>query len=193
MKSRSGVMIGQFVNLTVPGGGLILIGSAPLGVLIAVLFTATANFAIAATLLIPDDVSPTWRGLCAGLAIGTYLGAQIRYAQTVRSQRNRTAADRRHSALHVARTALAAGHVDDAWRAIEPLAGLADDDLVLAHRLAQVLTARGDPRAALEAWQRVRRLDRHRLYRDEIAQNDRVLADIAGKRRDLLSPGARDA
>jgi hypothetical protein len=171
---------GRLINLVIPGGGLILIGSETTGVLIALLFTAAANFAIAAGLLFHDDVSPTWRGLGIGVAIGTYLGAQIRYAQTLRCQRARAAAQRRRAALYEVRCALLAGRLEDAWRAIRPLIGQAEVDLVVAYRLAQVLTARGNGAAALAAWRRVRRLDRHRIYRQEVTENERALAGHAG-------------
>jgi hypothetical protein len=163
------------VNLVIPGGGLIAIGSEALGVLIATLFTLTANFAIVSSFLLPDEVSPTWRGLSIGLAIGTYLGAQVRYAQTVRDQRKQAAAKLRRAILTDVRAALSAGCADDAWRAIQPLMEQAERDLVVAYRVAQVLTAREDVRGALRAWQRVRRLDRHRVYGQQIRQNERVL------------------
>ncbi|MFQ5806174.1 MAG: hypothetical protein ACE5I3_06980 [Phycisphaerae bacterium] len=175
MNVGGAVASGRLINLLVPGGGLILIGSETMGVLVALLFTAAATFAIAAVLLFPDDVLPTWRGLGIGVAIGTYLGAQIRYAQTVRSQREQAAEERRRVALEHARRALLAGRVDDAWQALQPLVERAESDLVLAYRLAQVLTARGDVAGARAAWRRVRRLDRHRLYRQEVVENKGAL------------------
>jgi hypothetical protein len=180
MSAGNNATSAQLVNLVIPGGGLILIGSETIGVLVALLFTAAANFAIAALLLIPDDVPRTWCGLSVGVAIGTYLGAQIRYAQTVRHQRAGADQALRRAALRDARCALMAGRVEDAWRALQPLVGQAESDLVVAYRLAQVLTARGSGAAALAAWRRVRRLDRHRVYRQEVADNERALSIHAG-------------
>jgi hypothetical protein len=184
---------GQLINLVIPGGGLILIGSETIGVLVALLFTVAANYAIAALLLIPDEVPATWRGLSLGVAIGTYLGAQIRYAQTVRHGRASAAREQRGAALRAARGALLAGRVEDAWRAIQPLAEQAESDLVVAYRLAQVLTAREGSAAALAAWRRVRRLDRHRIYRQEVAENERTLSGLleaAGRAGATDSPDA---
>lgn len=166
---------GRLANLVIPGGGLILIGSEITGVLVALLFTAAASFALAVCLLFPDDVSPSWRGLGVGVAIGTYVGAQVRYAQSVRELRARATGQLRRAVLSDVRCALLAGQVEDAWRALQPLREQAESDLVLAYRLAQVLTARGDGAAALAAWRRVRRLDRHRIYRQELAENERAL------------------
>jgi hypothetical protein len=175
MTARATAVIGQLVNLVVPGGGLILSGNALLGVLIAALFTLTANFALLASLLFPDDFSATRRGLGIGVAIGTYVGAQIRYAQSLRSQRRQAADTLRHNVLGAVRSALLAGRVDDAWQAIQPLINQVNDDLVVAYRVAQVLTAREGGEAALAAWERVRRLDRHRVYRQQVADNERAL------------------
>jgi len=171
---------GRLINLVVPGGGLILIGSETMGVLIALLFTAAASFAIAASLLFPADFPPTWRGLGIGVAVGTYLGAQIRYAQTVRHQCERAADESRGAALQGVRRALLAGRVEDAWRALQPVVEQAENDLVVAYRLAQVLTAREGGAAALAAWRRVRRLDRHRIYWREVVENERLLSAHAG-------------
>jgi hypothetical protein len=170
--------VAQWTNLVIPGGGLILIGSEAVGVLIATLFTASADLAIAASLLFPDDISSTWRGLAIGVAIGTYIGAQVRYAQTVRCQRQCLAESRRHAALREARVALADGRVGDAWRALQPLADEVERDVALAYRWAQVLTAKGSGAAAQAAWRRVRRLDRHRIYYQEIAENQRRLSNL---------------
>jgi hypothetical protein len=170
--------VARLINLVIPGGGLILIGSEAIGVLIATLFTASADLAIAASLLFPDDFASTWRGLAIGVAIGTYIGAQVRYAQTVRCRGQRLAESRRHAALRDARVALAAGRVSDAWCALQPLADEAERDVALAYRWAQVLTAKGSGAAAQAAWRRVRRLDRHRIYYQEIAENERMLSNL---------------
>lgn len=193
MNADEAATSGRLINLLIPGGGLILIGSELLGVLIAILFTMTACFALIATLLLPDDVSPTWRGLGIGVAIGTYLGAQIRYAQTVRYRSALADDEQRRSALRDARRALLESRVEDAWMALQPLLSRAEDDLVLAYRVAQVLTARGDGFAALVAWRCVRRLDRHHIYRQEVRENERALADQSGVIGDVNLPGPFDS
>lgn len=183
-----------WVNLLIPGGGLITIGRVWLGLIIALLFALLANCALAFSLLFPDDV-PAWAGgLATGLAGGTYLGAQLRFAQTVRSRRRETATAHRRQALQAARACLAAGQYGQAWEAIRPLAAQADRDLLVAYRVAQVLTAKRDVNAALDAWHLVRRLDRHHIYREQIVSNERTLNRLA---QSSLSPdvpfGSRDA
>jgi len=181
MNTEPSTILPRVANLLVPGGGLVLAGSLTPGVAIALLFIAAANFAVGANLLFPDDFAPTWRGLGVGVAIGIYLGAQLRLAQSLRDARRQRARDRRVQALRTARSALAVGQVDQAWQALEPLAEQVEQDLVLAYWVAQVLTARGDGPAALAAWRRVRLLDHHHIYRREIEQAQRVLTAAAGR------------
>jgi hypothetical protein len=189
MGAGRGMTGSRLVNLVVPGGGLILIGHETLGVLIGVLFTLSAGYALAATLLFPDDTSTTWRGLGIGVALGTYIGAQIRYAQTVRYEADQAFGDLRRSALGAARRALDAGRADEAWALLQPLLPQVETDLLVAYRVAQVLTARGDGGAALRAWRRVGRLDRHRIYREEVHVNERALARQLGPGEGHRSPG----
>jgi hypothetical protein len=177
----------RWVNLLIPGGGLMMIGRVWFGLVIALLFTLCANCALAFSLLFPDDV-PSWAGgLATGLAGGTYLGAQLRFAQTVRSRRHGAANTRRRQALEATRACLAAGRYDQAWEAIRPLAAQAERDLLVAYRVAQVLTAKQDVDAALGAWQLVRRLDRHHVYREQIRSSERALSRVA---QPALSPEA---
>ena len=183
-----------WINLLIPGGGLMMIGRVWLGLIIALLFALLANCALAFSLLFPDDV-PSWAGgLTTGLAGGTYLGAQLRFAQTVRSRHREAATAHRRQALEAARACLAAGQYGQAWEAIRPLAAQADRDLLVAYRVAQVLTAKQDVNAALDAWHLVRRLDRHHIYREQIVSNERTLNRLA---QSSLSPdvpfGSRDA
>jgi hypothetical protein len=178
MRASASATLSRLVNLVVPGGGLILIGSAASGVLLAALFTVTAAFAIVSNLLFPDDFASAWRGLGIGVALGTWLGAQLRLAQSVRRQRERAAGKLREATLRDVRAELLAGRFDDAWRAIQPMIHRADDDLALACRLAQVLTARESPVAARAAWRRVRRLDRHRIYRQEVEEGEWTLSQL---------------
>ena len=183
--------VGRVVNLLIPGGGLIMVGNEILGVLVAVLFTASASYAIAAWLLFPDDTTGAWRSLILGIALGTYVGSQIRYAQTVRHQRDLSAAAIRRSALRDCQVAMRENRLDDAWNAISRVATLADVDLAVAYRIAQVQSARGDEAEARRAWTRLRRLDRHRIYWAEFTAAERALdaggqPGKAGNPQDLL-------
>lgn len=169
----------RWINLLVPGGGLIAIRDVWTGVVVALLFTLSANAAIAARLLIPDEFSPWLAGLCIGVAGGTYIGAQFRLAHTVREQRREAALRQRRAALAAVCDRLERGDGEAALEALEPLRSAAEQDLLVAYRLAQVLTMKRDVSAALEAWQQVRVLDRHHVYRRQIANGTRVLLGAA--------------
>lgn len=163
-------------NLLVPGGGLILAGRLWLGVAVGLLFALAANLAVLAALVVPDDV-PGWLriGLLAGSG-AIYVLAQWLLAQRLRGQQRSAAVAARRHALAAAVAALERGDPERALAALEPLRSAAERDLLVAYRWAQVLTAARDVPAARAAWQRVAALDRHRIYRAQIATAAQELA-----------------
>lgn len=169
----------RWINLLVPGGGLIAIGEVWTGVVVALFFAVSANAAIAARLLLPDEFSPWLAGLCIGVAAGTYIGAQFRLAHTVRERRRAAEQEQRRAALTAVCDRLERGDGDGALEALEPLRSAGGQDLLVAFRLAQVLTLKRDVSPALEAWQQVRILDRHHVYRRQIANGECVLRGAA--------------
>jgi hypothetical protein len=159
------------INLLVPGAGMILAGSVITGLLAGLLFAACANFAVVAVLLFPDDFSGTMQALAIGLAAGAYFGAQVRLAAQIRARRAAAAASFRRRVLSQSQELLVRGEAAGAVDALQPLVAEAGHDLLVAYRLAQALTAAGDAPAARAAWQRVRELDRHGLYKRQIQEN----------------------
>ena len=166
------------LNLVVPGLGIILVGPVWSGLLVGVLFAACANFALWATLLIPDEFSPWIRGLGIGIAGGTYLGAQLRLAQAVRERQRQQQAQGRRTALAAVRECLQRNDYLGALRAITPVRDSGTHDLLVAHRVAQILTGLKRPDAALAAWQRLRELDHHGIYSAEARASMQVLARL---------------
>ncbi len=180
------------VNLVIPGGGLVLRGAVVAGVMIGVVFALCANLALWATLLIPDDFSPWKSGLAIGLAGGTYVGAQIRLRYTVRRQEREAGAGQRRAALEAVRQHLERKDYAAAWEAIRPVLGCVESDLLVARRCAQILSGLNKIEAAWEAWGRVRRLDRHQIYREETRSNEQMLERLRAVQARLRSgdPGA---
>ncbi len=164
-----------WANLLLPGAGLILLGATGAGILTGLVFAACANFAVLAVLLFPDDFGERLQFLAIGLAAGCYVGAQLRYHRAVRSLRIRQASALRRHLLRQTEQWLEAGQPARALDCIRQLADLATTDLLVAYRLAQTLTAAGDVPAARAAWQQVRRLDRHGIYRAQVCQQQRIL------------------
>ena len=163
-----------WVNRLLPGGGLILLGAPWSGWLVGLAFAACAEFALAASLLFPDDFSWAQRALGSALTAGIYAGAQCRLAQTLRgARRDRDAAQRRQVLAEV-QELLARGEHQQALAAIRPLAAQTATDLLLAYRLAQTLTAAGDVTAARAAWHRVRELDWHGVYKQQVREQLRA-------------------
>jgi hypothetical protein len=166
------------INLLVPGTGMILIGSTVTGLLAGLLFAACANLAIVAVFLFPDDFSGTTQALAIGLAAGTYCGVQVRLAGQIRAQRAAAAASFRRQVLWQSQELLAQGQAAGAVEALQPLAAKAGSDLLVAYRLAQALTAAEDRPAARAAWQQVRALDRHGLYKQQLRENADTLGGL---------------
>jgi uncharacterized membrane protein len=173
---------GQWVNLFVPGGGLIALGSAWTGALLGLVFIACLNLALAATLIFPDDVPLRWRRLSILGAALVYIGAQLRYAHVLKARRRQGEHRERHEALRLAREHLAAAQPAEALEALRSLREQADADLLIAVRFAQAHTALGEASAAFAAWRRVERLDDHYLYRGERLEAERRLAHAALER-----------
>jgi hypothetical protein len=164
-----------WLNLVLPGGGLVLIGAVWSGMLAGLAFAACANFTLGSILLFPDDFSRGTLALGIGLTAGSYLGTQWRLARIVRERAEQAAASRRRQVLADAERLLRRG---EAGQAAEELAGLGPScagDLAVAYRLAQALTAAGNTEGALGAWEAVRRLDKHGIYREHVNENERRL------------------
>ncbi len=164
------------IDLLVPGGGAILAGHLRSGLALLVTFAALANLAIIANLIIPDDF-PRWFARGAALAaVAAYLFAQFQRAHLRPLAPPSLSTPIRRAALERAREALAAEDAHAALHALQPLASEAEHDLLVAYRFAQALSLLDDASAALRAWRRVRRLDRHHLYRAESAAQEAALA-----------------
>lgn len=172
------------VNLLIPGSGLILVGDVLAGLVFCLLLIIVANLCLAGWLLIPDEVPPPWRITALIVAAGTYTLAQLRCVHRLRWERQRREALRRREVLAAVQRLLAEDQAARAWELLQPLAGLAERDLLVAWRVAQVLTAKRDVEAALAAWGRLRRLDRHHLYRMEREHSERLLRRWAAKPQD---------
>ena len=159
-----------WVNLLLPGSGLILLGAVASGLLAGLLFVACANFAIAAVLLFPDDFSGTAQALGIGLAGGAYVGSQVRVMAQVRRLRVEATAARRRRALWAAKDCLARGEAARAIEALRPLVEADAQDLLVSYQWAQALTAVGEVTRARDAWQQVKRLDQHGIYKRHIPE-----------------------
>ncbi len=168
-----------WLNLLLPGGGLILCGYATQGLVGGLVFAACANFALAAVLLFPDDFAAPVRAAAIALAACGYVGLQWGQLRAEYARQRRDAAERRARTLRAVQKFLAAGDSGSARSALESLAQEWPDDLHVAYRLAEVLSAAGDVVAARAAWRHLRTLDRDGIYRSQWRAAERVLG---GKR-----------
>lgn len=173
----------RWANLLLPGSGLVLIDRPVTGLVVGLAFAACANFALLAVLVLPDEFSAGERALGIGLTAGAYIGAQLRLAQTVRGLRAEAATLRRRASLREAHALMDRGEHVQALTLMDALSRDFPDDLLVAYRVAQLLTAVEGETAAQAAWERLRSLDHHGIYRDQIrAHTSGLGAGFAGSR-----------
>jgi hypothetical protein len=185
---RARFELAQLLNLLAPGVGQALIGRPVTACVLALSFALSANGAVAATLLVPDDV-PAWlQNLCIGAAAIVYVVAQGLLAHSLRIERRRTNDDRRRTALRRVRELLTEGRTTEALSAVQRLSAGSSDDLLAALWTARVCTAAADRDAARRAWARVRELDRRHIYSRELALAEAALRDQSPGRAE---PAAR--
>lgn len=156
----------MLVNLAAPGAGLVLLGRIWEGVGWWFLFAASINLAVAGSYAIPETVGLTGTRVAWMSAAFVYIICQWRYVEVSRQEQSRSRSDARRRVLNEVQQFLEAGEGDGAWRAAQPLLNEAQQDVYVAFLMTRIHTLRGDLTAAREAWAIVRRLDRHRVYRD---------------------------
>lgn len=179
----------RMCNLIVPGGGLIVVGATWTGLTTGVLFALGANFAVAATLLIPDE-TPTWlRAAAVAFTVGVYAFAQWRLPHVWRRQNRAARAERRRAVLHRVHVLIEQARFDAARDELAAVADLAEHDLLIAFRIAEVETALHAGGTACDAWRRVESLDAHEIYR---AQREAALRRLGVQRGDGEIADPRD-
>ncbi len=159
--------VASLINFLLPGVGLVLAGRLALGVVLGLTFTVGVCVALAGAFLMPDDLDRRFTLLTAGAGAGVYVAAQHQMQATRREARRRTIERKRRERLHAALSQLKAGDAGQARATLAALMGDHPHDLLIAYRHAQACLASGDAPAAQQAWDRVRRLDPHGLYRAE--------------------------
>lgn len=159
----------RLANLLVPGLGWILLDQTALGVAIAVAFAMLANAAVTAEGLFPDEFSAPLRALLLGAAALTYGWSQWAMQKAVRRAARERAARLRRTALREYEAALRAGDGHAALESLRRLVREASADLSIAVRMAEAWSLIGDADASRRAWEHVRRIDRHHVYRETVA------------------------
>lgn len=170
--------LAQRINWWLPGVGLILAHRLWLGLAVGVLFTLLANLVIWGAAIVPDSVPRFFLFLTGGLLAGTYAGAQYLLSRDVRHRRAAAHRAERTRILNQATEFLARGDIDRAGACVEALLPHAEDDLMVAVRVAQTLTAARDAPRGIEAWLRVRRLDIQAVYRRDAEEGERILREL---------------
>lgn len=180
------LQLARQVNWWLPGVGLILAHRLWLGLVIGVLFTLLANLLIWGAAIVPDSVPRIFLFLTGLFLVATYAGAQFLLWRDIRRRQLAARKAERTRILNQAVEFLTQGDLARACMCVEALLPYAEDDLMVAVRIAQTLTAAQDAPRGIEAWMRVRRLDVQAVYRREAEEGELILRQL------LLTPtGAR--
>lgn len=159
-----------FLNLVMPGCGLVWVGRLVWGLVLAVLFAPAAGVLALAWLVAPQALPPAAVAVAAGVAGGAFVAAQVLLLQDYRLRNDE--AWRHHVAAleESAREYFEAGNPFEALLAVEELLEVNPDDLE-AHLLkARILAADGKYARAAEAYRRLERVDVHGVHRREVAE-----------------------
>lgn len=147
-----------------PGAGLLLAGRPLAGFGVGLAYAAALNAALAIRLLVPDDFP--WTAFWSSLAAATaYVVAQFLLLRAHGDAEAAGTRAERRTALAELLAAVREGRADS--NAARRLEALAETDLHVAYRLAQSASLNSDPSAVRAAWERVRLLDPHHIYRTE--------------------------
>lgn len=151
--------IAIFVNVLVPGSGLIVLRREWLGLAVAVLFTVLAQIAVFGRWIVPQDV-PAWVSGGASLAAGAVWGL-AQWLGWAQARFNESAELRRELEMLRARAeeALARGDNAAARRELLAAGSLDDEDVACLALWARLMTETGETAAARRAWRRVVALD----------------------------------
>jgi hypothetical protein len=176
------VSMASWLNLLVPGAGLVLLGRIWLGLALGLLFLITVNFVIASLFLAPEAAPSPWRELGILAAALVYISAQGWQAQRVRTGLAASAERTRRESLSRAIALLEGGDAAAAHEALRPLLPQAEGDLAIAYHFAEIVSAQGAGDAARAAWARVRKLDRHHIYRETLSVREAAAQPAAAER-----------
>ena len=147
--------IAPWINLAVPGAGLVLLRREWLGLVLAVLFCFCAQIALWGLLIVPASI-PGWiTGSALAGAVLTWIGAQ--YTLIIRLRRAFGPGIAREI-VHLCRSAeeaIAAGAYDRGEELLLVALTLNDEDPRVNTLWAQLMTALGRFRHAHRAWKRV--------------------------------------
>lgn len=153
------------LNLVLPGGGLILLGATGIGLLFGAAFILLLNLALLAVFITPDDFATAGCAAAVGAVVLSYAAAQFGMAAHLRRFREEQALAERRRVLREIERLAAAGDAAAALGLLETLAGADCADLALAYTRATLLAALGRGDEARSAWEHLRRIDRHGIYR----------------------------
>ncbi|MDX2200639.1 MAG: tetratricopeptide repeat protein [Phycisphaerae bacterium] len=158
----------KLINLIAPGVGLVLVDRLFDGLLTAGAFGLSAGALLVATLVAPMAYSGAFRAFLAVAMVATYGLAQIAMERAAAARGRSDAAAERRALLQRSARSARYGDYASAIAQISEALEQSPEDLALRADLAILHDRAGNLDAARAAWRRVRELDRHRVYKEQI-------------------------
>ena len=166
MRSQAAI----WVNVLIPGAGLIILRREWLGLTVALLFGVLAASGIWGCLITPASVG-TWSvGLLLAGAALIWLGGQFLLRRQLAVFSDPSLAGEVERLRQQAADSASAGDYSQALSMLRLALSLNDEDLDTLVQEADLLTALGRFREARRAWRQVERLDRRQRYRRRIVE-----------------------
>lgn len=156
------------LNVLVPGSGLVALGRAWRGLLLALLFTLTLEAGLVGVLIAPATMpaSVTWAGL--GCAAAAWLLAQAMLASRIRYLRSPELPRELAILRRLARRAMGRGDYPGARAALAVALSLDDSDPETCVQRARLLDLTASPARARRAWLAAARIDAEGRHASEI-------------------------
>lgn len=167
----------KLINLIAPGVGLVLVDRLFDGLLTAGAFALSAGALLVATLVAPMAYSGVFRAFLAVAMVATYGLAQIAMERAAAARERSDAAAERRALLQRSARSARYGDYASAIAQVSEALEHSPEDLALRADLASLHDRMGNVEAARLAWQRVRELDRHRIYKEQIEAAERRAMD----------------
>ena len=166
MRSQAAI----WVNVLIPGAGLIILRREWLGSTVALLFGMLAGSGIWGCLITPASVGAWTVGLMLTGAALIWLGGQVLLRRQLAVFNDPSRAREVERLRQQAADSASAGNYTEALSMLRLALSLNDEDLDTLVQQADLLTALGRFREARRAWRQVEWLDRRRHYRRRVVE-----------------------
>lgn len=152
-------------NWLLPGVGCVATGATLVGLTLAAAFSTGLSLLLMLLWVVPDEASAPRIAGALALAVASWAASQAATSRGLRRWHAASAESARRAELCAVEELLRVAGPSSAAARLQAYCERVESDLPALARLAELHEMAGDAAAAQAAWRRVRKLDRHGLYR----------------------------